>query len=103
MKARRLVVAPQARRDLEAIVLWYRREVGVAAAAKAARSIHAGIRAAAQIDLATARRHDLPDGFFRIVARAHLVVFRVEADVAQIVRILHGARDIAALLENDKE
>lgn len=99
MKPRRLAVTPQAQRDFTAIITWYRRELGALSAAKAARSIQAGIRAAARIDLNRARREDLPEGYFRIVARTHLVIFKVENDIAKIVRILHGARDIAALLE----
>ncbi len=103
MKPRRLAVTPQARRDLAAIVAWYRRELGPAAALKATRSIQAGIRAATRIDLASARRDDLPEGYFRVVARAHLVIFRVENHTAKIVRIVHSARDVAALLEPKKD
>lgn len=99
MKPRRLAVTPQAQRDLAAIVAWYRRELGALAAAKAARSIQAGVRAAARIELSRARREDLPEGFFRVVAKTHLVIFEIENDTAKIIRILHGARDIAALLE----
>lgn len=99
MKQRRLAVTPQAQRDLAAIIAWYRRELGALAASKAARSIQAGIRAAARIELSRARREDLPEGYFRVVARAHLIIFKVEQNTAKIVRILHGARDIATLLE----
>ncbi|MGD9982197.1 MAG: type II toxin-antitoxin system RelE/ParE family toxin [Hyphomonadaceae bacterium] len=103
MKTRRLAVTPQAQRDLTLILAWYRRELGAQAAAKAARSIQAGVRATTRIDLARARREDLPEGYFRVVAKAHLVIFKVGNDTAKIVRILHGARDIAALLEPRKD
>jgi len=100
MRPRQLAVTPQAQRDLAAIIAWYRRELGALAASKAARSIQAGIRAAARIELSRARREDLPEGYFRVVARAHLIIFKVEQNTGKIVRILHGARDIATLLEN---
>lgn len=41
---------------------------------------------------------DLPEGYFRVVAKAHLIIFQIEGDVTRIVRIVHGARDIPALL-----
>jgi plasmid stabilization system protein ParE len=103
MKPRRLVVTPHARRDLDTIIAWYRREFGAAAALTAARSIQAGIRACTRIDTTSARRSDLPEGYYRVVAKAHLVIFQIESDTAKIIRILHGARDIAALLEPGKD
>lgn len=98
MKRRRLVVTPQAHRDLHAILEWYRKELGAAAAAKALRSIRAGFVAATGISRAAARRDDLPAGFYRVVAKAHLVIFRIEGKEVQVVRIVHGSRDIPPLL-----
>lgn len=98
MKRRRLVVTPQAHRDLHAIVVWYRKELGAATAAKALRSIRAGFIAATGISRAAARRDDLPEGYYRVVAKAHLVIFRIENDEAQVVRVVHGSRDIPPLL-----
>lgn len=99
MKPRRLVVTPQAQRDLTSIIAWYRRELGAQAAAKAARSIQAGVRASTRIELIRARREDLPEGYYRIIAKTHLIVFKVENNTAKIARILHGARDVSALLK----
>lgn len=101
MNRRRLVVSPRARREYLSIVEWYRSEMGAGAAAKAARSIRAGIEAAASIDLAVATRADLPDGFYRVVARPHLIIFRIEGDAARIYRIVHGARDLPSLLVDE--
>lgn len=101
MKPRRLLVTPQAKQDFEAIIAWYRNELGTAAAAKAARTIQAGLRACARVSLAHATRPDLPDGYYRVVAKSHVIVFQAGQDIARIIRILHGARDIAALLEHD--
>lgn len=98
MKQRLLVVTPQARRDLLAIVEWYRVEMGAAAAAKAARTIKAGFVAAARIHATAAQREDLPEGYYRVVARSHLVIFQIMGDETCIVRIVHGSRDVPPLL-----
>ncbi len=98
MKRRRLVVTPQAHRDLHAIVAWYRKELGAATAAKALKSIRAGFIAATGISRMAARRDDLPEGFYRVVAKAHLVIFRIEGDEVQVVRVVHGSRDVPPLL-----
>ncbi|MCR6646584.1 MAG: type II toxin-antitoxin system RelE/ParE family toxin [Terricaulis sp.] len=99
MKPRALQVAPQAQRDLQT----NRQTLGPSAAAKAARTIQAGIRAAARIDPRQARRADFPKGYFRVVAKAHLIIFQIEGDLSRIVRILHGARDIPTALEIEKD
>lgn len=98
MKRRRLVVTPQAHRDLLSIVAWYRHEMGPATAAKTLRSLRAGMVAATGISRQAARREDLPDGYFRVVAKAHLVIFKIDGDEVQIVRVVHASRDIPPLL-----
>ncbi len=101
MKPRRLLVAPRAQRDLNVIIAWYRREMGALAAAKALRTIRAGIQATTRISLTQAVRTDLPEGFYRVVAKTHLILFRVEGGIAQVVRIVHAARDIKGLLSDE--
>ncbi len=99
---KRVVIAPQAKRDFIEIVAWYRRKMGAAPAVKVARTLQAGIRATLEIDAAAASRPDLPDGYRRVVAKAHLIIFQVQADTVRIVRIVHGARDVpAALIDAD--
>jgi plasmid stabilization system protein ParE len=98
MKRRRLVVSPQAQRDIAVITGWYRREMGPAAAASALKTLRAGIVAATRINPESARREDLPDGYFRVVAKAHLVIFQIGGGETRIVRVVHGARDVPPLL-----
>lgn len=100
MKPRQLSVTPQAARDFNAIIAWYRDELGAKAAAKAARTIQAGIRATTRISLSQAARPDLPEGYFRVIAKTHIVVFQADEHGARVVRILHAARDIATILES---
>lgn len=95
---RRIVFTPRAQREMRDIIASYRSSMGLAAAAKTARTLRAGLKATARISREAATRPDLPEGYFRVVAKAHLIIFQVEGDVSRIVRIVHGARDIPALL-----
>ncbi len=99
MRPRRLLVTPRAHQEFRAIIAWYREVLGAKAAAKATRTIKAGIRATTTISLTTATRPDLPNGYYRAIAKAHVVIFRVEGDVTQVIRILHGARDLSTFLD----
>lgn len=101
MKARRLLITPQAGRDFKTIVAWYKEELGAKAAAKVGRTLQAGIRACTRVQLSRASRPDLPEGYFRVVAKTHIIVFTVGDDIERVVRILHGARDIAAIIEQE--
>ncbi len=97
MKPRRLPVTPRAQRELRES-----QHLGAKAALKALRSIQSGIRATTRISIPQATRPDLPEGYFRVVAKTHLVIFQIEGDAAKVVRLLHGARDISVLLGEPK-
>src|SRR5262245_11801222 len=103
MKPRKLLVTPQASRDFAAIIDWYRQELGASAAAKAGRTIQAGVRACTRVSLSQAKRADLSEGYFRVVAKSHIIVFQINENTARIVRILHGARNIAAILDQEND
>jgi plasmid stabilization system protein ParE len=75
--------------------------MGPAAAAKVMGTLQAGLRVVTTISLAAATRMDLPPGYLRVVAKRHVIVFRVVADSARVVRVLHGARDIPAALDEE--
>jgi len=86
------------------IVARYRQTMGPSAAAKVTRSLAAGVRATARISRQAATRRDFPEGYFRVVAKGHLVIFQIENDTSRIVRIIHAARDpIIALEEIEAE
>jgi plasmid stabilization system protein ParE len=102
MKRRSLVVTPQARRDLLDIAAWYRDNLGPSAAAKVAKTLRAGLETACAITPEAARRPDLPDGFLRVVAKTHLIIFQIDGEVTRVVRVVHGSRDLPGLLGADK-
>mgnify|MGYP006381680409 CR=1 FL=1 len=45
------------------------------------------------------KRDDLKRGLRSINFNRYLVLYRIEDDVVKVVRIVHGARDIASLFE----
>jgi len=94
------LLAPVAKSDLIEIWNYYAAEVGDPDLADRIRDeIFDGIRVVARKpDLGHLRR-DLanePLRFWRV--RSHLIIYRSEARPIQIVRILHGARDVQAVL-----
>jgi len=102
---RRLDVTPQARRDMAAILDWYRENLGARAALKVAHTIRSRLKA---LEAGRVRGAELvaESRYMRIVAKSHIVIFLSEADAIKIVRIVHGAQDLEAIatdLEADQQ
>lgn len=102
MTPRCLIVAPQARRDMADVIAWYHANLGATAASKVARTLQAGVRATQTIKASAAARPDLPDGYFRVVAKAHLIICQLDGETSRVVRIIHGARDAAVALSESE-
>jgi toxin ParE1/3/4 len=96
----RFLLAPAAKSDLVEIWNYYATEIGDPDLADRMRDeIFDGIRAVARMpDLGHFRRDlaDEPLRFWRI--RSYLIIYRGDAKPIQVVRILHGARDVQAVL-----
>ncbi|HZR21218.1 MAG TPA: type II toxin-antitoxin system RelE/ParE family toxin [Verrucomicrobiae bacterium] len=94
------LLAPAARSDILEIWNYYASEVGNAELADRMRDeIFKGIRAAARKPGIGHLRHDLADEslrFWRV--RKYLIIYRSQSKPIQVVRVLHGARDVHALL-----
>ncbi len=94
------LLAPSAKSDLIEIWNYYATEVGDADLADRMRDeIFGGIRAAARKPAIGHFRRDLANEalrFWRV--RKYLIIYRSEAEPIQIVRILHSARDVKAVL-----
>jgi plasmid stabilization system protein ParE len=94
------ILAPSAKGDLVEIWKYYAIEVGdVDLADRMQAEIFKGIRNIARNPGIGHFRRDLSDEplkFWRV--RGYLIIYRVKAKPIQIVRILHGARDVAAIL-----
>ena len=96
----KFLLAPAAKSDILEIWNYYAAEVGDTALADRMRDeIFAGIRMAARKpDIGHFRRDlaDEPLRFWRV--RKYLIIYRSEAKPIQVVRVLHGARDVQAVL-----
>jgi plasmid stabilization system protein ParE len=101
----RFVLSPAARLDLIEIWNYYAIEVGDADLADRMRDeIFGGIRAAAHRPGIGHFRRDLADEplrFWRV--RSHLIIYRSETKPIQVVRVLHAARDLRAVLDEAGE
>lgn len=99
---RRLDVTPQARRDVAAILEWYREHLGAKAALKVAQTLRSRIASLAE---GRVRGADAvaASSYMRVVARKHVVVFLLEADAIKIVRIVHSAQDLEAIVSDLEE
>ena len=97
------VVAPEAKDDLVTIWDYYALEVGDLDLADRMRDeIFRGIRKIARNPGLGHLRRDLADEplkFWRV--RRYLIIYRTKPLLLEIVRVLHGARDVAAILGDD--
>lgn len=101
-QARRYVLTPAAEVDLSEIVDFIRRD-----SPGAARRILGELRAAMQRLAAMPQmghvREDLVEEPVRFwPVRSYLIIYRPEAEPLEIVRILHGARDVRSILGEDE-
>lgn len=93
---RKVEVTPQARRDLVAIIQWYRENLGARASLKVARTIQTRLRALEAGRVMGALL--APESQFRrAVAKKHIIVFRDRGDELEVVRIVHGSQDLEAI------
>lgn len=97
------VLAPAARSDILNIWNYYAAEFeDVELADRIRDEIFEGIRAAARKPGIGHLRRDLseePLRFWRV--RKFLIIYRSQTKPIQVVRVLHGARDVQAMLAED--
>jgi plasmid stabilization system protein ParE len=96
----KFILAPLAKTDISEIWNYYATEIGDPDLAdRMSDEIFDGIRAAAKRPNSGHVRRDLatePLRFWRV--RKYLIIYRSELRPIQIVRVLHGARDVPAIL-----
>jgi len=96
----KFLLAPAAKSDVLEIWNYYAAEVGDPELADKMRDeIFDGIRSAARKPGIGHLRRDLADEalrFWRV--RKYLIIYRSEAKPIQVVRVLHSARDVQAVL-----
>lgn len=99
---RRLDVTPQARRDVAAILEWYRENVGAKAALKVAQTLRSRM-----VSLADGRVRGTEavtaSPYMRAVAKKHVIVFVAEEFAIKVVRVVHSAQDLEAIVAGLEE
>ena len=95
MKIRRL---PQAIRDLDTIWLHIAAD-DPAAATRLIERIATGTARLADFPESGPARPEIGPGARSVTIGNYLVLYRIEADSVDIVRVIHGARAIAGLLD----
>lgn len=97
----RVEVSPRAQADFREIRAWYKANLGAAAAVRVEKTILSAIKRLQSEPPLDRSRSDLPEGVFRCVARQHLVIFSCAGDSIRVLRILHGARELPAALDEE--
>lgn len=95
----RYILSPEAREDLDEIADYIARD-----SPKAARRVMEELKAAmvrlAQMPGIGHLREDLSDEPLRFwPVFSYLIIYRAERKPLQVVRVLHGARDVRSILE----
>lgn len=93
-----LVIAPRARDDLEEVWIVVAGGSGVDAADRWIDRIHDRCRDLLVDPLGGRARDDLAPGLRSVVVRPWVVFYRTTEDRVEIVRVLHGRRDVGSIL-----
>jgi toxin ParE1/3/4 len=88
-----VTIRATADRDLDAIYAWISRDNPDAAARHIQRLVAAARRLAAFPERGTPRP-EIGTGARSIPVGAYLILYKVEANSVDVVRIVHGARDV---------
>jgi plasmid stabilization system protein ParE len=100
VRRRRFLLTPAARDDLIEISNYIQRNDGAAAAQRVRSGLREAIYRLAEMPGLGHLREDLADEPLRFwTVYSYLIIYRPETDPIQIVRVLHGARDVRRLLE----
>ena len=100
---KRYLLTPAARQDLGDIAAYIAEENPVAARRVLAKLRHA-MRRLAQAPGLGHLREDLADEPLRFwPVYSYLITYRPETTPLQVIRVLHGARDVKAILESPPE
>ena len=93
-----IVLRRSADRDLDDIYDWIAADDPVAAERHVRRIVAAAKRLAAFSESGRARP-EIGEGARSLVVGRYLVLYRIERERVEIVRIVHGAREVGGLLD----
>jgi toxin ParE1/3/4 len=93
-RRRPIIWSPEARADLSEIWDYYARRADRHRADKIVREIGDASRVIEDHPFAGRTREEVRPGLRSITARPYVIFYRMADDVAEIVRVLHGGRDL---------
>src|SRR5262245_48631769 len=97
-----VVRTEQAERDLTQL-LEYLEKQSPPAAERLAEAFDARCGTLSQLPEMGRQRDDLAPGLRSIVVRPYVLFYRVTADAVQVIRILHGKRDVDRIMREQEE
>jgi toxin ParE1/3/4 len=101
-QGRRLVWAPRAKRDLADIWRYYARVASLEIADRLVREINGTAQRLVENALRWRVRDEIRPGLRSALVHPYVIFYRVENGVVQIVRVLHGRRNFAAIFSKSK-
>jgi antitoxin ParD1/3/4/toxin ParE1/3/4 len=97
----RFVLTPAARADLVEIANYIREQGSPDAARRVGEELRLAMRKLADMPGMGHLRSDLADESLRIWSvYSYLILYRPQTNPLQIIRVLHGARDVETILES---
>ena len=99
----RFAVTPAAKADLTEIAKYIRERGSPEAAKRVGEELRRTMRRLADMPGMGHLRKDLADESLRFWSvYSYLILYRPESSPLQVVRVLHGARDVEAILESEQ-
>lgn len=94
---KRVTIRPSADRDLDEIFGWIARD-DVDAAERQVRRLIAAALALREYPERGRARPEIGEGMRSLVNGRYLIFYRIADDVVEVVRVLHGARDLGEVV-----
>ena len=99
---RRIIWAPRAKRDLGDIWRYYARVASLETADELLREIEGAAQRLAENAFRWRARDETRPGLRSALVHPYVIFYRLENGVVQIVRVLHGRRNFAAIFSDSK-
>ena len=93
---------PQAEADLDALLYHLHRD-NPAAAERLAHGFVDQSRMLARFPESRRLRPEIAAGVHSILVHPYVIFYRIERDIVQILRILHGPRDLRRIMRDESE
>src|SRR5665213_2045701 len=101
--ARRLLWSRRSKQDLRVIWQYYSQAASTDVADRLLSDIASAARRACERPTAWRSRSELVPGVRSILVRPYTLFFRFDADLVEIVRVVHERRDFVALFTKDRK